>query len=164
MVINSPPISVTAHKGILSQNPQFSIADTKSSGNTVSVADETPAAVIIEAIPLCTIPNKVVINSIPCVMTAFAKMNRTKSFTACSGFFKSVKLPHVLTTPITKNRTNKPVPRACIAVLTLVIAVQIPPPLKFCGEVRIRFHNSVTLAFQVSSAFCRLPTTQLSDI
>ena len=46
-VINRPPISVTAQSGMLSQKPQFSIADTNSSGNTVSVADETPADVII---------------------------------------------------------------------------------------------------------------------
>ena len=105
-------------------------------------------------------PNKVVINSIPCVTTAFAKMNRTNSFTACSGFFKSVKLPQVFTTPITKNSTSKPVPIPCIAVLTLVIAVQIPPPLKFCGEVKIRFQSSVTLPFQVSSAFCSVDYLQ----
>ena len=46
-VINSPPISVTAHNGMLSQKPQFSIAVTILSGNTVSVADATPDEVII---------------------------------------------------------------------------------------------------------------------
>ena len=35
-VINSPPINVTAHSGILSKNPQSSTAFIISSGNTVS--------------------------------------------------------------------------------------------------------------------------------
>ena len=153
--MNNPPISVTAHSGILSQKPQSSIAVTISSGNTVCVAVSKPADVIIVPIVLCTILNNVSISSIPFVMTALARINRTNSLTACSGFFTSAKLPQVFTTPMTKNNTSNANPIACTAEFTFSIAVQIPPPLKSFGDVSTRDQISVILAFQVSSAFCK---------
>ena len=46
-VMNRLPISVTAHRGMLSKNPQSSIAVTISLGKVVLVAEPTPEAVII---------------------------------------------------------------------------------------------------------------------
>ena len=46
-VMNSPPISVTAHSGILSKNPQSSTAFIISSGNTVSSVLPNPAVFIM---------------------------------------------------------------------------------------------------------------------
>ena len=90
-VMNRPPISVTAHKGIDSKNPQLSMAVTISAGKTVCAAEPKPAAVIMVLISPCTILNKAIINSKPYVTAAFAKAKRMKSFRACSGFFSSVK-------------------------------------------------------------------------
>ena len=65
MVINRPPISVTAHKGILSKKPQLSMVSTISCGKVVCCAEENPAAVIIVEIVPFTILNRASINSIP---------------------------------------------------------------------------------------------------
>ena len=56
-VINSPPIKVTAHKGIDSKNPQLSTAVIISCGNTVVVAPPKLADVIIVDITPCIILN-----------------------------------------------------------------------------------------------------------
>lgn len=54
-VINKPPISVTAHSGIDSQKPQFSIALIMLFGRAVAENFDIPeAAIIFEIIP-CTI-------------------------------------------------------------------------------------------------------------
>ena len=111
-VINNPPISVTAHKGILSKNPQSSMVVTISAGKVVCSGVPNPAAFIIVEIVPCTILNSASISSIPYVITPFANAKRTKSFKACSGFFTSVKLPQVFTIPITKNNTSKASPIA----------------------------------------------------
>ena len=106
-VMNSPPISVTAHSGILSKNPQSSTAFIISSGNTVSSVLPNPAVFIIVLVIPCTILKSAIINSNPYVTTPFAIAKRIKIFNACSGLFTSVKLPQVLTTPTTKKSTNK---------------------------------------------------------
>ena len=64
-VMNRPPMSVTAHKGILSKKPQSSTAVTISCGNTVWDAEPKPAAfIMVEMIP-CTILNRAIISSNP---------------------------------------------------------------------------------------------------
>ena len=45
--MNNPPISVTAHKGILSKKPQSSIAVTISCGNIVACGVPNPAEFMI---------------------------------------------------------------------------------------------------------------------
>ena len=163
-VINNPPISVTAHKGILSKNPQSSMVVTISAGKVVCSGVPNPAAFIMVEIVPCTILNKASISSIPYVITPFASAKRTKSFSACSGFFTSVKLPQVFTIPITKNNTSKASPIAWTAPLMSTITFQIFPPLKFCGVVVMSVHISDSFSFQVSRAFSRFWTTQLSLI
>ena len=64
-MINSPPISVTAHNGIDSKKLQFSIAVTISVGRTVFLASLNPAVLIIVDIAPCAISNSESINSIP---------------------------------------------------------------------------------------------------
>ena len=106
-VIKSPPINVTAHRGILSKNPQSSTASMISSDKTVSSVLPNPAVCIIVLVTPCMILNNAIISSSPYVTTPFAIAKRIKIFNACSGLFTSVKLPQVLTTPTTKKSTNK---------------------------------------------------------
>lgn len=63
--MKSPPISVTAHNGILSKNPQSSTAVTISCGNTVCAAEPKPAAFIMVDIKPCTMLNRAIISSKP---------------------------------------------------------------------------------------------------
>ena len=74
---------------------------------------------------------------------------------ATSGLFASVKLPQVLTTPITKNNTSKANPIACNAPCILSTTFHIAPPLKSAGDCVIKVHISLILSFQVSSAFSK---------
>ena len=106
-VIKSPPISVTAHRGILSKNPQSSTASMISSGKTVSSVLPKPAVCIIVLVTPCMMLNNAIISSSPYVTTPFAIAKRIKIFNACSGLFTSVKLPQVLTTPTTKNKPTR---------------------------------------------------------
>ena len=64
-VTKRPPISVTAHKGMLSKKPQSSIASTISCGKTVSLAEPKPAAFMIVEISPCTIVKSAIISSKP---------------------------------------------------------------------------------------------------
>ena len=64
-VTSSPPISVTAHSGMLSKNPQSSIAVTISSGSTASAVFPKPAEFMMEEIIPWTIVKRAIINSIP---------------------------------------------------------------------------------------------------
>ena len=64
-VINSPPISVTAHSGIDSQNPQFSMASMMLCGSTVDYEFDTPDAVIIFETTPCTMDIKLINSSSP---------------------------------------------------------------------------------------------------
>ena len=59
------PISVTAHSGILSKKPQFSIAVTISSGRVVVLAEPIPDDVLISDIMPCAMSNRASIKSIP---------------------------------------------------------------------------------------------------
>ena len=65
----------------------------------------------------------------------FAIAKRMKTLTAVSGFLSSAKLPQVLMTPTVKNKTSRAVPIAPKTPLIEVITLQMPPPLKFCGDV-----------------------------
>ncbi len=91
-MINNPPIKVTAQRGMDSKNPQSSIAVLILSGKTVGVVPPMPEADIILLISPCVIENRLISSSSPWVTAAFARANRIKSFSACSGFFTSVKL------------------------------------------------------------------------
>ena len=64
-VMNSPPISVTAQRGMLSKKPQSSTAVTISCGSTVFCAEPKPAAFMIAEITPCTILNRAIISSKP---------------------------------------------------------------------------------------------------
>ena len=77
-VINNPPISVTAHKGILSKNPQSSMVVTISAGKVVCSGVPNPAAFIMVEIVPCTILNSASISSIPYVITPFANANEQR--------------------------------------------------------------------------------------
>ena len=63
--MHRPPMSVTAHNGILSKKPQSSTAVTISEGKTVCVAVPKPAAFIMVEITPCTILNRAIISSRP---------------------------------------------------------------------------------------------------
>lgn len=63
--MNNPPISVTAHSGIDSQNPQSSIASIMLCGNAVEDELAIPEAVIILEITPCTMTISLSINSRP---------------------------------------------------------------------------------------------------
>ena len=67
------------------------------------------------------------------------------TLTAVSGLLSSAKLPHVLITPMVKNKTSRAVPIAPKTPLMVVIMFQMPPPLKLCGEVVRRAHISLSL-------------------
>ena len=113
-VTTNPPINVTAHNGIDSKNPHASIEDIIELGNTEFVEPLMfDNEIIFETIP-CDILKIANINSIPYVTTIFAIANLINNFSACSGFLTSVSEPQVFITPITKNRTNKASPIACI--------------------------------------------------
>ena len=64
-VMNSPPMSVTAHRGMLSKKPQSSTAVTISEGSTVCCAEPKPAAFIMVEISPCMILNRAIISSSP---------------------------------------------------------------------------------------------------
>jgi len=64
-VMNKPPMSVTAHNGILSKKPQLSIVSIIDCGKVVCCAEVKPAAVIIVPIVPCTILKRASISSIP---------------------------------------------------------------------------------------------------
>ena len=78
-------------------------------------------------------------------------------------FLTSAKLPQVLTTPTRKNNTSSAYPIACNEPWIFWITVHIVPPLKVSGDCVMSCHISAGFPFQVSSAFCRFCTTQLSD-
>ena len=63
--MNSPPISVTAHRGMLSKKPQSSTAFTISGGSTVCDAAPKPAADMMLEITPCTMLNRATISSMP---------------------------------------------------------------------------------------------------
>ena len=62
---NRPPISVTAQSGILSKNPQSSIAVTISVGSMVVVAVPNPAEFMMVLMTPCMTLRKAIINSRP---------------------------------------------------------------------------------------------------
>ena len=64
-VMNSPPMSVTAHSGMLSKNPHSSTLVINSGGKTVCCGVEKPAEPIIVEIVPWTILNRASISSIP---------------------------------------------------------------------------------------------------
>lgn len=64
-VMNSPPMSVTAHSGILSKKPQSSTAVTISLGKTVCCAAPKPAACMMVEITPWAMLNRASISSIP---------------------------------------------------------------------------------------------------
>ena len=65
IVINSPPMSVTAQRGILSKKPQLSTAVTISWKRTVCYAVPKPAAFIIVETRPWTILKRAIISSSP---------------------------------------------------------------------------------------------------
>ena len=64
-VINSPPMSVTAHSGIDSKKPQSSMVVIISAGSVVCCGEEKPAELIMVEIVPCTMLNRESISSIP---------------------------------------------------------------------------------------------------
>ena len=64
-VMNSPPISVTAQRGMLSKNPQSSTAFMISEGSTVYCAEPKPAEFIMVEITPWTMRNNAIISSNP---------------------------------------------------------------------------------------------------
>ncbi len=64
-VMNRLPISVTAQRGMLSKNPQSSIAVTIALGNFVLLTVPMPEARIIVDITPCAISNRAIIRSRP---------------------------------------------------------------------------------------------------
>ena len=72
-VMNSPPMSVTAHSGMLSKNPHSSMLVINSGGYNVCCGVEKPAEPIIVGIVPWTILNRASISSIaplrPTLMT-----------------------------------------------------------------------------------------------
>lgn len=63
--MNRPPISVTAHNGMDSKNPQSSMAETISDGSTADWGWPKPAACMMVEITPCTMSNSASINSMP---------------------------------------------------------------------------------------------------
>ena len=66
------PISVTAHSGMLSQNPQALIVSMSSCGSVVLPMPLAPDALITRAIMPCTISNTASIRSMPKSTAALA--------------------------------------------------------------------------------------------
>lgn len=64
-VMNSPPMSVTAHSGIDSKKPQSSMVVIISAGSVVCCGEEKPAELIMVEIVPCTMLNRESISSIP---------------------------------------------------------------------------------------------------
>ena len=64
-VMNSPPISVTAHRGMLSKKPQSSTAVMISWGSAVFCAAPMPAERMMVEITPCTIRKSAIISSSP---------------------------------------------------------------------------------------------------
>ncbi|OQB54473.1 MAG: hypothetical protein BWX99_02035 [Deltaproteobacteria bacterium ADurb.Bin151] len=64
-VMNRPPMSVTAHNGMLSQKLQFSMACTMVSGKTDSVVVPKPALLMMVEIIPCAMSNSAIISSSP---------------------------------------------------------------------------------------------------
>ena len=71
-VINSPPSSVTAHSGMLLQNPTALILSTISCGNVVEVNPPVPAAPMARDTMPCTMSKTASISSRPYCTAAFA--------------------------------------------------------------------------------------------
>ena len=160
IVINRLPNRVTAHSGMLSQNPTWLILSMISWGSVVPLVPVKPDWVMmVETIP-CTIWNTASIRSRPYPTAAFASTNRINNLKACSGRFTSVKEPQVLTTPTAKNNTNKPYPMAFSAPLISSMTCQTPPPLKVAGSWVSNVQISVSLSFQVSNAEFRFSMIQ----
>ena len=63
--MKSPPMSVTAHRGILSKKLQSSMAVTISAGRTLAWGLPSPAAFIMEDTMPWIISSRASINSIP---------------------------------------------------------------------------------------------------
>ena len=63
--MNSPPISVTAQRGMLSKKPQSSMAVTISAGRTVDCGAPKPAAFIMDDTTPWMILNRASISSMP---------------------------------------------------------------------------------------------------
>ena len=163
-VMNSPPIKVTAHNGMLSKKPQSSTAVTISAGSTVSCAAPKPAAFMMVEISPCTMLNRAIISSKPYVTAALARAKRINTLRACSGRFSSAKEPQVFITPTTKNKTSSASPMACTAPWMPTITFQIVPPLNCSGDCVMSCQISASFSFHVSSAFSKFCTIQLSDI
>ena len=51
-----------------------------------------------------------------------------------------------------------------VGMIRVLITFQIPPPLKFSGDIVRSCHTSASFSFQVSSVLIRCCTTQLSDM
>ena len=105
-VINRLPSSVTAQSGMESQKLTALILSTISDGRAAPLV-RPPAAVTVEIVP-CATEKIAIMRSSPYPTAALASTKRTKSLTAASGRFNSVRLPHVLTTPAAKNSTSSP--------------------------------------------------------
>jgi len=104
--INREPSRVMAHRGMLSINPTLSMMATISSGSVVALRSARPdESMMVETMPWATRTGRSW--HIPYITAAWARIKRTKYLKAISGFFSSVKLPQVLTTPITKNSTRR---------------------------------------------------------
>ena len=155
-VINSPPSSVTAHSGMLLQNPTALILSTISCGNVVEVNPPVPAAPMARDTMPCTMSKTASISSRPYCTAAFARTNRMNSFSACSGLRASAKLPQVFTTPTAKNSTSRPRPMAVIALCTFSMTFHTPPPLKSASPCVRSCQISASFSFQVLSAAFRL--------
>ena len=163
-VTKSDPMIVTAQRGMLSKNPQSSMASTISWGRVVLEAAVMPdVLIILLTIPWITLKTPI-IRLRPYVTTPLAIANLMNSFSACSGRLISPRLALVFTTPDKKKRTSKASPIACKDPLMLTITLHMPPPLKLSGDMERSCHTSASFSFQVFSVFTRCCTTQLSLI
>ncbi len=156
-------ISVTAQSGIHSKKLQLSIATIISGGNVDCISPPIPTLSIIVCISPCVILNTANINSNPYVTTVFVNINLINNFSTCSGFFTSANEEQVFIIPNKKNNTSKANPIACIAPFIFTTIFHIEPPLKFSGVCVISVHISFSFSFHTLNAYCKFPTTQLSD-
>ena len=93
-----------------------------------------------------------------------AMANRMNSFKACSGFFHLGKAAAGFHNPDDKEQHQKRKADSPHRVVDVDDHTQMEPPLNCSGLWVISCQISDRYLFQVSRAFCRFCTTQLSDI
>ncbi len=148
--MNSPPMSVTAHSGILSKKPQLLHGGDDLLGKTVCCA-VTKACRIHNGRNNALDDIEQGQHQLHAIGDgAFGKANRINSFRCVFRLLTSAKEPQVFITPTTKNSTSSARPMACNAPWIFTITPQIVPPLKCCGLWVMSCQISDSFSFQVS--------------